>query len=317
MDKTSKVLITGRYGMVGSAVERKLREEGYHNIVGLSSKELDLQDAKKVSEYFEAEKPQYVISTGAKVGGIRDNMEHPADFLSQNLMIQNNVICNSYVQNVKMLIFVASNTVFPSSAKQPLKEEYLMQGVLDTANEGYSLAKLTGIKQCEFYNRQYGTNYVAVVASNIYGLGDHFEGDRAHVVPSMIYRLADGRKMNKKEFVMWGSGKARRELMYADDLADAIFFLLSNRVRENIINIGVGHDISMNELLQMLMDIIDYHPTIVHDHTKPEGVGRKLLDSSKIHKLGWKHKTPMYEGLKRTYLSYMEMGGKQNELFTE
>ncbi len=306
MEKNSKIFIAGRGGQVGSAIERKFRAEGYENIVGLRSRELDMREQSLMREYFENEKPEYVILAAAKVGGIMANIQAPAEFLYDNLAIQNNIIECSRVYGVKKLLFLASSCIYPRLSPQPMKEEYLMDGKVEPTNEGYAIAKIAGLKLCEMYNRQYGTDYISVMPCNIYGYGDNFSPTRSHVVAALIRKVHDA-KVNKAESIpMWGTGIARRELMFVDDLADACFFLFNHYSGNEFFNVGTGVDVSIKELVELIMDVEDYHAELEFDPSKPDGMPQKLLDVSKLSDAGWVAKTSLREGLEKTYKYFLE-----------
>lgn len=301
MSKNSKIFIAGRNGLVGSSIEKKFKEKGYHNIIGLSSKELDLKNQIAVQEYFKLEKPQYVVLAAAKVGGIRANIEHPAEFLYDNLMIQNNIIDSAYKSGVKKLLFLGSSCIYPRLSPQPMKEDYLLDGKLEPTNEGYAIAKIAGLKLCEMYNKQYGTEFISVMPCNIYGIGDNFDPNNSHVVAGLIRKFHEA-KVNNSPFVdVWGTGGARRELLFNEDLAEACVYLFENYSGNDFLNIGVGEDVSIKELAYLVKDIIGYTGDIKFDISKPDGMPQKLLDVEKIHSLGWKHKVSLKDGIKRTY----------------
>ena len=296
MDKSSKIFIAGRGGQVGSAIERKFRSEGYENIIGLRSRELDMREQSLVRRYFEAERPEYVVLAAAKVGGIMANIQSPAEFLYDNLAIQNNIIECSRHYGVKKLLFLASSCIYPRLSPQPMKEEYLMDGKLEPTNEGYAIAKIAGLKMCQYYNIQYGTDYISVMPCNIYGYGDNFSPTRSHVVAALI------RKVNgSKTIPMWGTGVARRELMFVDDLADACFFMFNNYSGNEFFNVGTGSDVSIKELVELIMDVVGYHAELEFDTSKPDGMPQKLMDISKLKEAGWTAKTSLREGLEKTY----------------
>lgn len=301
MEKNSKIFIAGRGGQVGSAIERKFRAEGYENIVGLRSRELDMREQSLVRQYYEKEKPEYVILAAAKVGGIMANIQAPAEFLYDNLAIQNNIIECSRVYGVKKLLFLASSCIYPRLSPQPMKEEYLMDGKVEPTNEGYAIAKIAGLKLCEMYNRQYGTDYISVMPCNIYGYGDNFSPTRSHVVAALIRKVHDAKISAAESIPMWGTGVARRELMFVDDLADACFYLFNTYSGNEFFNVGTGSDVSIKELVQLIMDVEDYHAELEFDPSKPDGMPQKLMDVSKLAEAGWTAKTSLREGLKKTY----------------
>ena len=301
MDKSSKIFIAGRGGQVGSAIERKFRSEGYENIIGLRSRELDMREQSLVRRYFEAERPEYVVLAAAKVGGIMANIQSPAEFLYDNLAIQNNIIECSRHYGVKKLLFLASSCIYPRLSPQPMKEEYLMDGKLEPTNEGYAIAKIAGLKMCQYYNIQYGTDYISVMPCNIYGYGDNFSPTRSHVVAALIRKVHDAKVNGSKTIPMWGTGVARRELMFVDDLADACFFMFNNYSGNEFFNFGTGSDVSIKELVELIMDVVGYHAELEFDTSKPDGMPQKLMDISKLKEAGWTAKTSLREGLEKTY----------------
>lgn len=306
MEKNSKILIAGRGGQVGSAIERKFRAEGYNNIIGLRSRELDMREQALVRDYFKEERPEYVVLAAAKVGGIMANIESPAQFLYDNLAIQNNIIECSRVYGVKKLLFLASSCIYPRLAPQPMKEEYLMDGKLEPTNEGYAIAKIAGLKMCQYYNTQYGTDYISVMPCNIYGYGDCFCPTRSHVVAALIRKVYEAKKNNSKSIPMWGTGIARRELMFVDDLADACYFLFNNYSGNEFFNVGTGKDVSIKELVELIMDVADYQVDLEFDPSKPDGMPQKLMDVTKLAKVGWTAKTMLREGLEKTYQYFIK-----------
>lgn len=306
MEKDRKIFIAGRSGQVGSAIERKFRKEGFNNIIGLRSKELDLREQSLVREYFKRERPEYVILAAAKVGGIMANIQAPAEFLYDNLAIQNNIIECSRVYNVKKLLFLASSCIYPRMSPQPMKEEYLMDGKVEPTNEGYAIAKIAGLKLCELYNRQYGTNFISIMPCNIYGYSDNFSPIRSHVVAALIRKVYEAKKSKADHIDMWGTGKARRELMFVDDLADACYFLFQNYSGNDFFNAGTGTDVTIKELAELIMDVEDYHVELRFDSSKPDGMPQKLMDVSKLTDAGWKAKTDLRTGLEKTYKYFLE-----------
>jgi len=300
------LFIAGRRGLVGSAIERKFRENGYNNIVGLGSKELDLRKQKEVFEYFKKEKPDYVILAAAKVGGIMANIKAPAEFLYDNLAIQNNIIGASYENGIKKLLFLASSCIYPRESQQPMKEEYLLDGKPEPTNEGYALAKIVGLKLCEMYNKQYGTDYISVMPCNIYGTGDNFDPEKSHVVAALIRKFYDAKANGADKVSIWGSGNARRELMFVDDLADACFYLFNNYSGNEFFNVGTGIDYSIKEIANYISDVIGYEGEIEFDTSKPDGMPQKLMDINKLKNRGWTAKTDLKEGIKKTYKYYIE-----------
>lgn len=305
MNKNDKIYIAGHRGMVGSAILRKLEKEGYNNIAVRTSKDLDLRMQPGVEAFFAQEKPDYVILAAAKVGGIVSNNTYRADFMYDNLMIQNNIIHASYLHNVKKLLFLGSSCIYPRLAPQPLKEEYLLTGLLEQTNEPYAIAKITGIKMCEAYRDQYGCNYISVMPTNLYGPNDNYDLKNSHVLPALIRKIHEAKITNAPSVVIWGTGTPMREFLHADDLADACYFLIQNYNEPGFINIGVGEDIAIKDLAALIKKIVGYEGEIVHDLSKPDGTPRKLMDVSKLSSLGWKAKTSLEDGIKKVYEEYL------------
>lgn len=305
MEKTAKIYIAGHRGMVGSAIYRKLIESGYQNIVVRTSSELDLRDQQAVADFFEGERPEYVFLAAAKVGGIIANNTYRADFIYENLAIQNNVIHQSYVHGVKKLMFLGSSCIYPKMAPQPLKEEYLLTGTLEPTNEPYAIAKIAGIKMCEAYRAQYGCNFISVMPTNLYGINDNYHPENSHVLPALIRRFHEAKSQDAAEVVVWGSGCPLREFMYADDLGDACLFLMENYNEAQFVNIGVGEDISIKDLAVLIKKIVGYGGELKFDTSKPDGTPRKLMDVSKLHQLGWKHKTSLRDGIAKAYQDFL------------
>jgi GDP-L-fucose synthase len=308
MNKTSKIYVAGHNGLVGSAIVRKLQENGFNNLVVRTSKELDLRDSFAVKDFFELEKPDYVFLAAAKVGGIHANETYPADFIYDNLMIQLNVIHNSYLSGVKKLLFLGSSCIYPKFAKQPIKEEYLMTGELEPTNDAYALAKIVGIKQCQAYNKQFKTNFISCMPTNIYGINDNYHPENSHVIPGLIRRFHEAKINKLPEVVMWGTGKPKREFLFADDLADACIFLMDNYSENEHINIGSGKEITIRELAVTIAEVIGYNGKLVNDTSKPDGTPRKLMDSSRLFSLGWKPKTEFVYGIRIAYEDYLSYG---------
>ncbi len=304
MEKEAKIYVAGHRGMVGSAIFNKLKDEGYTNIITRTSSELDLRDQAAVAQFFATEKPAYVFLAAAKVGGIIANNTFRADFIYENMAIQNNVIHHSYLNNVKKLMFLGSSCIYPKMAPQPLKEEYLLTGVLEPTNEPYAIAKISGIKMCEAYRAQYGTNYISVMPTNLYGYNDNYHPQNSHVLPALIRRFHEAKENNSAEVIIWGSGTPLREFLFSTDLADACIFLMKNYDDEQFVNIGIGEDLSIKDLALLIKRIIGYKGSIKFDSTKPDGTPRKLMDVSKLHSLGWKHKIPLEEGIKLAYADF-------------
>ena len=315
MKLNAKIYVAGHRGLVGSAIVRKLEEKGYTNIVyrtskqldlneikrSLASIELDLTDKKQVETFFVQEKPQYVFLAAAKVGGIVANNAYPADFIRDNLLIQTNVIDAAYRTGVKKLLFLGSTCIYPKSAPQPMNEDALLTGILEPTNEPYAIAKIAGIKMCEAYNRQYGTNYISVMPTNLYGPNDNFDLETSHVLPALIRKFHEAKTKNAPTVEVWGTGNPRREFLYSDDLADAVVYLMNNYEGDQFINIGVGKDISIKELAQKVKRIVGFEGGIMFNSSKPDGTPRKLVDVTRLHELGWQSSISLDEGLKRAY----------------
>ncbi len=298
MDKNSKIYIAGHKGLVGTAVVNKFKKEGYSNLILKNRKELNLLNQLEVELFFKKEKPEYVILCAARVGGIKANIESPAEFLYENLQIQNNIIWQSHLHNVKKLIFLGSSCIYPRGCPQPMKEEYLLSGKLEPTNEGYALAKISGIKLCEKINEQYGQNFISCMPTNIYGENDNFSSESSHVIPALIRRIHEAKINNSPEVQIWGSGNSRREFLQVEDLASAIYFLMQKYNNKDFVNIGTGIDTSIKELAYLIKNIIEYDGNITFDTSKPDGMPKKLLDVNKLHKIGWKHKIQLADGLK-------------------
>jgi len=306
MEKNSKIYVAGHNGMVGSAIIRNLKERGYTNIVYRSSKELDLRRQIEVEKFFEDEKPEYVYLAAAKVGGIHANNTYPAEFIYDNLMIETNIIHSAYKNKVKKLLFLGSSCIYPKFAKQPIKEEYLLEGKLEETNEAYAIAKITGIELCKFYRRQYGCDFISAMPTNLYGINDNFDLETSHVMPALIRKFHEAKINNEKEVVMWGTGKPKREFMYVDDLADALNHLMLNYSDEIHVNMGTGEDIEIGELGKIIKEVVGYRGKIVNDLSKPDGTPRKLLDVTKLKDTGYTHKVELKEGIERVYEWYLE-----------
>jgi len=301
LDKSSKIYVAGHRGMVGSAIVRKLNDEGFLNIIVRTSNELDLRNQKAVNNFFEKEKPDYVFLAAAKVGGIYANNTYRAEFLYDNLMIQSNVIHASYKYGVKKLLFLGSSCIYPKLAPQPLKEEYLLTGPLESTNEPYAIAKIAGIKMCEAYRSQYGCNFISVMPTNLYGPNDNYDLNNSHVLPALLRKFHQARIKGEPYVTVWGSGTPMREFLHVDDLADACFYLMMNYNEPGFINIGTGKDISIKELALLIKEIVGYKGDIKFDTSKPDGTPRKLMDVSKLHALGWKHKIELKQGIQMVY----------------
>ncbi len=306
LEKESKIYVAGHRGMVGSAILRKLEKEGFSNLLVRTSSELDLRNQLDVSVFFNNEKPDYVFLAAAKVGGIIANNTYRADFLYENLAIQNNVIHYSYLNGVKKLMFLGSSCIYPKLAPQPLKEEYLMTGLLEPSNEPYAIAKIAGIKMCEAYRDQYGCNFISVMPTNLYGYNDNYHPENSHVMPALIRRFHEAKMNNAAEVSIWGSGSPKREFLFADDLADACFFLMQSYDDKELINIGTGQDLTIFELALLIKRIVGFEGNLLFDKSKPDGTPRKLMDVSKLHSLGWKHKISLESGLELAYTDYLK-----------
>lgn len=304
MDKQSKIYIAGHRGMVGSALLRKLQAEGYDHFILKTSAELDLRNQQQVNDFFEAEKPEYVFLAAAKVGGIMANNELRAEFIYENMMIQNNVIHASYVNGVKKLLFLGSSCIYPKLAPQPLKEDYLLTGLLEFTNEPYAIAKIAGIKMCDAYRAQYGCHFISVMPTNLYGPNDNYDLHNSHVLPALIRKFHEAKLNNNPTVTIWGTGKPKREFLHANDLADACYFLMLNYDEPGLVNIGTGEDLEIRELALMIKAVVGYEGGIEHDTSKPDGTPRKLMDVSKLHSLGWKHRIELRQGLEMVYEEY-------------
>ena len=301
MEKNSKIYIAGHKGMVGSAIHRNLVANGYTNIIYKTSGELDLKNQVAVAQFFEQEKPEYVFLAAAKVGGIMANSTYRADFIYENLQIQNNVIHQSYLSGVTKLMFLGSSCIYPKLAPQPLKEEYLLTGLLEETNEPYAIAKIAGIKMCDAYRSQYGCNFVSVMPTNLYGPNDNYDIKTSHVLPALIRRFHEAKVNNQVIVIIWGTGRPLREFLHANDMADACVYLMNNYNEEGLVNIGTGVDISINDLAQLVQKIVGYNGLIGFDYDQPDGTPRKLMDVSKLHNLGWKHTIELEQGITEVY----------------
>jgi len=306
VEKQAKIYVAGHRGMVGSAILRKLQELGYENIITRTSGELDLRDQQAVKEFFELEKPDYVFLAAAKVGGIMANNTYRADFIYENLAIQNNVIHFSHENEVKKLMFLGSSCIYPKMAPQPLKEDFLLTGPLEYTNEPYAIAKIAGIKMVESYRLQYGDNYISVMPTNLYGINDNYHPENSHVLPALIRKFHEAKMNNAASVSIWGSGKPLREFMYADDLADACVFLMENYDEEQFVNIGVGEDISIKDLALLIKEVVGFEGELEFDSSKPDGTPRKLMDVGKLKGLGWLPKTSLKEGIALAYEDFKQ-----------
>lgn len=310
MEKTAKIFIAGHRGMVGSALLRKLTSEGFTNLVCRTSAELDLRNQAAVNRFFEAERPEYVFLAAAKVGGILANNIYRGDFLYDNLMIQSNIIHAAHLNGVAKLMFLGSSCIYPKMAPQPLKEEYLLTGPLEHTNEPYAIAKIAGIKMCDAYRDQYGSNFISVMPTNLYGPNDNYDLQTSHVLPALIRKIHEAKQQGHPSVTIWGTGKPRREFLHADDLADACFYLMQHYNEPGFVNIGTGDDIEIGELVMLIKEIVGYEGEITNDLSKPDGTPRKLMDVSKLHSLGWKHKINLREGLAMVYADFCRADGK-------
>jgi GDP-L-fucose synthase len=304
VEKNSKVFIAGHRGMVGSAIFRKLKSEGFTNLITRTSKELDLRNQQRVTDFFNETKPEYVFLAAAKVGGIIANSTYRADFLYENLAIQNNIIHNAYLTGVKKLLFLGSSCIYPKLAPQPLKEEYLLTGLLEPTNEPYAIAKIAGIKLCDAYRDQYNCNFISVMPTNLYGYNDNYHPENSHVLPALIRKFHEAKLKGSETVTIWGSGTPKREFLFADDLADACFYLMQNYDEPNLINIGTGEDVSIKELALLIKKIVGFNGELVFDSSKPDGTPRKLMDVSKLHSKGWKHTVELEDGIKLAYQDF-------------
>lgn len=301
MEKASKIYIAGHRGMVGSAIFRKLEKEGYSNLLTRTSSELDLRDQKAVTDFFLKEKPDYVFLAAAKVGGIIANNIYRADFLFDNLSIQNNVIHQSYLNGVKKLMFLGSSCIYPKHAPQPLREEYLLTGLLETTNEPYAIAKIAGIKMCDAYRSQYGCNFISVMPTNLYGFNDNYHPQNSHVLPALIRKFHEAKLNSADHVTILGTGSPMREFLFSDDLANACYYLMQNYDEPGMINVGTGEDMTIKELALLIQKIIGFEGDLVFDPSRPDGTPRKLLDVSKLHNKGWKHEVDLEQGIRMVY----------------
>uniref|UniRef100_UPI00404793B9 GDP-L-fucose synthase family protein n=1 Tax=Algoriphagus sp. TaxID=1872435 RepID=UPI00404793B9 len=300
MEQAAKIYIAGHRGMVGSGLERKLRKEGYNNIVTKASKELDLRNQQAVNDFFEKEKPAYVILAAAKVGGIHANNTFRAEFIYDNLMIEANIIHAAYLNKVTKLLFLGSSCIYPKMAPQPLKEEYLLSGYLEPTNQPYAIAKIAGIEMCDSYRAQYGCNFISAMPTNLYGTNDNYHPENSHVLPALISRIVLAKKNNEQFVTIWGTGTPRREFLHVDDLADACYYLLQNYNEQGLVNIGCGTDVSIKELADLIIAEVGYEGKVVFDISRPDGTLRKLMDTSKLSNLGWTPKIDFKKGLMKT-----------------
>jgi len=310
MNKRSRIYVAGHKGLVGSAILRRLEVEGYSNLIVRSHKELDLMRQTEVETFFKAEKPEYVFLAAAKVGGILANNTFPAEFIYQNLLIESNVIHDAYKSGVKKLLFLGSSCIYPRDCPQPMKEEYLLSGKLEPTNEPYAIAKIAGIRMCQSYNRQYGTKFVSVMPTNVYGPEDNFDLATSHALPALIRKFHEAKMGGNDVVTVWGSGRPRREFLHVDDLADACLFIMKHYDENEMINIGVGKDITISELSEVIKQIVEFKGEIRYDDSKPDGTQRKLLDVSRLDSLGWRSRISLREGIENTYKWYVKEGSR-------
>jgi GDP-L-fucose synthase len=302
MEQNAKIYIAGHRGMVGSGLERKLRKEGFNNIITKTSSELDLRNQQAVNDFFENEKPEYVILAAAKVGGIHANNTYRAEFIYDNLMIEANIIHAAYLNKVTKLLFLGSSCIYPKMAPQPLKEEYLLSGYLESTNQPYAIAKIAGIEMCDSYRSQYGCNFISAMPTNLYGTNDNYHPENSHVLPALIRRIVSAKKNNEPNVTIWGTGIPRREFLHVDDLADACYFLLQNYNEQGLVNIGCGTDVSIKELAEFIVSEVGYEGQLVFDTSKLDGTPRKLMDTTKINELGWNFSISLENGIRKTIL---------------
>jgi GDP-L-fucose synthase len=313
MEKSSKIYIAGHRGMVGSAITRKLQKEGFENLILKGSKELDLRDQNAVLDFFKTEQPDYVFLAAAKVGGIIANNTYRADFLYENLMMECNVIHSAYLTNVKKLMFLGSSCIYPKLAPQPLREDYLLTGPLEETNEPYAIAKIAGIKMCETYRDQYGCNYISVMPTNLYGIGDNYHPTNSHVLPALIRKFHEAKVNGEETVTIWGTGSPKREFLYADDLAEACLFLMETYNGHELVNVGTGEDLTIAELAGLVKNIVGFEGELMFDTSKPDGTPRKLMDVNKLHNLGWKHHTSLEEGILSAYNDFTDKSKLNSE----
>ncbi len=306
MKKNSKIFVAGHRGLVGSAIVRNLEKKGYNNIICKTHKELDLTNQQAVRRFFEEEKPEYVFLAAAKVGGINANNTYPADFIYENLMIQNNVIKAAHDFEVKKLLFLGSTCIYPKMAPQPIKEEYLLTGALETTNEAYAIAKISGLEMCKFFKRQYGDNFISCMPTNLYGPNDNFDLKNSHVLPALIRKFHEAKVNNSETVEVWGTGTPLREFLYVDDMADACVFLMENYNGEQHVNIGTGEEVSIRELAETIKEVVGFKGKLVFNTEMPDGTPRKLTTVDKLHELGWTHKVGLNEGIKLAYSWFVE-----------
>ena len=305
MEKNAKIYVAGHRGMVGSAIVRELEKKGYTNIITRTSKELDLRRQDQVEAFFQAEQPEYVFLAAAKVGGIMANSKHPADFMYDNMILEMNVIHSAYENQVKKLMFLGSSCIYPRLAPQPMPESCLLTSALEQTNEAYALAKISGLKYCEYLNKQYGTDYISVMPTNLYGPNDNYHPEHSHVLPALIRRFHEAKENKLKEVVIWGTGTPLREFLYVDDLAEACVYLMNTYSGDETVNLGTGKEVTIKELAETVKEVVGYEGNLSFDTTKPDGTPRKLLDVSKLETLGWKYHTELKDGIKLAYEDFL------------
>jgi GDP-L-fucose synthase len=305
MEKNAKIYIAGIYGMVGAAIARSLRTQGYHNLIGHSSKELDLTNQKAVFDFFKAEKPDYVFLAAAKVGGIYANNTYPADFIYSNMCIQTNIIHSAYIFRTRKLLFLGSSCIYPKFAEQPMRESSLLTGELEPTNEPYALAKIAGIKMCQAYNRQFHTSFISCMPTNLYGPNDNYDLMNAHVLPALLRKVHEAKVNKQASFVVWGTGAPKREFLYVDDLAEACVFLMNEYLHDETINVGSGQEVTIRELAETIRDVVGFKGELVFDTSKPDGTPRKLLDVTRLHSMGWKAKVSLRKGIETAYQDFL------------
>jgi len=316
MQKDAKIYVAGHQGLVGGAIFRRVQAAGFGNLTYRTLEELDLRNQEAVADFFLKERPEYVFLAAAKVGGIHANSTYPAEFIYDNLQIQNNIIHQAYVNKVKKLLFLGSSCIYPKFCPQPMKEEHLLDGKLEPTNEPYAVAKIAGIKMCQAYNRQYGTCFIALMPTNLYGPGDNFDLLDSHVIPALMRKCHEAKVAGAGEVVIWGTGSPRREFLYVDDLADACLFLMENYEGSEIVNVGVGQDLSIKELARLVARVVGFEGHLAFDTSKPDGTPRKLLDVSRLHAMGWRAQMPLEEGLKRAYAWFLASPWAKGERLT-
>lgn len=313
METSARIFVAGHRGLVGSALSRQLEQNGYHNLITATRAELDLTDQAAVRDFFMEKKPDYVFLAAAKVGGIHANNTYPAEFAYSNLQIQNNIVHSSWTTGVKKLCFLGSSCIYPKMAPQPMKEEYLMTGPLEPTNEPYALAKIAGIVMCQSYNRQYGTNYISVMPTNLYGPNDNYHPENSHVLPGLIRRFHEAKESGAADVTIWGTGSPKREFLYSDDLADACIFLMNTYNDGAIVNIGSGHEVTIRELAETIQDVVGFNGELRFDTSKPDGTPRKLVDCTKLSELGWRPKVELREGIAMAYEDFLKAGKTARE----